>query len=192
MQDLASRYPQVQYYSPGCFWGSKDLQVNKATEICNTLAKQCFLWEVDVDEHWTHDNLVKAELFALDSPQRGFCFQFNQFVGLNKIAAGDWGSGTLNRLWKWCGESFRTHEPALLMGQRSCQFIEGIKFDHYSYYFDKDVKFKSMYYKGHEDVYMFWKNLWMVKEYPAHISVMFGNRSKIGKSKSQIYEISTN
>lgn len=192
MVDLASKYDNIRYYSPGRYWLGKDLQVNKAMEIITGLCGKCYLWEVDADEIWTSEKLKAAEDYADRSVSDGFSFQFNHFVGENLIASGDWGSGTLNRLWKWRGQYFRSHEPALLVGQRSCEFIEGIKFDHYSYYFEKDVAFKSKYYSGHELVYDKWKQLQLCQSFPVHISSLFGLHNKIGKSNSLIHAIHPN
>jgi hypothetical protein len=110
------------------------------------------------------------------------------------VATGEWGSDYVNRLWNWSGQPFRSHEPAMLMGQGQTQKIEGIKFDHYSYVFDQDVKFKSRYYSGHESVYENWLKIQKeVKDgllkLPCHISALFGDNSKYSKLNSYIHEI---
>jgi hypothetical protein len=191
MNDFALDHKNVHFYSHGKYYLGKDEQVNIAIEIIKSITDKCFLWEVDVDEHWNLCDIVKAESKALKSDSKGFSFQFNHFVGKGLIAKGDWGSGWLNRLWKWSGEYFKSHEPALLYGQKVVEPIEGIKFDHYSYFFEKDVIFKSKYYKGHEVIYKNWKKIQKETSFPIHISELFGVRSALGKSQSYIYKINS-
>jgi hypothetical protein len=190
LMELASNTPHLHYLSPNRYWLSKDHQVNQALELARHYTQHAYLWEVDADEHWRAEDLSAAEQYADDSAATGFGFQFNHYVGPNLIALGEWGSGVLNRLWKWDGQPMRSHEPALLMGQRRTELVPDIKFDHYSYYFEQDVKFKSMYYKGHEAVYSKWLELQSGSNtYPMHISSLFGLNTQIGKTKSYIHEI---
>lgn len=176
----------LHFYSHGGFFYGKDEQVNAGISILKQLTKKCYLWQVDVDEHWTEEKLKASEIYADLNPHKGYAFQFNQYVGEDIIAVGEWGSGYLNRLWKWNGEMFRSHEPALLFGQRSLGYVPEIKYDHFSYLYEKDVKFKSQYYTGHEYVHKGWGELKNVKTFPVHISVLFGKDSKIGMSNSYI------
>lgn len=189
MIELESNHSNVHYVSPGRYWMSKDHQVNKALEVIRQYTQDCYLWEVDCDEHWTKEKLIAAEAIAENSSHICFAFQFNHFVGPRLIAHGEWGDGCLNRLWKWTGQPFRSHEPAVIMGQRSAYLIPDIKFDHYSYYFEKDVAFKASYYKDHEQVLDKWHLLQSMQQFPVHISSLFGSSSKIGSSKSYIDEI---
>jgi hypothetical protein len=191
MRDFANEHKNVHFYSKGDYYDSKDTQVNIAITILKKICRQCYLWEVDADEHWNEESLLQAEQFAGNSPLIGFKFQFNHYVGPGIIATGDWGSGFLNRLWKWTGQYFLTHEPAVLRGQRGVAEVPDVKFDHYSYYFPKDVSFKAQSYPDHERVGDNWPEI-QVKpgnKYPMHISKLFGEDSKIGKSNSLIVQI---
>lgn len=180
------------FYTPGVAFASKDHQVNKAIQFLQQMQyKYGFLWQVDVDEHWTVEKLQAAERFAENSPHMAFSFEFNHYVKKLDdgyvVARGDWGTAYVNRLWKWHGQYFKTHEPAVLHGQKYAQAIPGILFDHYSYVFEKDVKHKSLYYGGHQFVYENWKRLDSL-EYPAHISALFGE-TPIGRSNSYLHKI---
>jgi hypothetical protein len=84
--------------------------------------------------------------------------QFNHYVGEDRIAVGEWGSGFVTRLFIWNGEKFKTHEPPRLRGHIMTYPLEGIKFDHYSYYFAKDIVFKETYY-GYEGLLDNWLSL---------------------------------
>lgn len=190
MTDMAATNPNVLYYSHGRYWSSKDDQVNKAIQIIRGITNKGYLWQVDVDEHWTADNLARAERYADGSDYTGFAFQFNQFVGVTDdgrqmVATGEWGSGYHNRLWKWRGQLFRSHEPPMLLLQRAVAKVPGVRYDHYSYQFKQDVKFKSMYYTGHEHIFPNWQALPSCRDWPQPISALFG-QSKIGTSKSYI------
>lgn len=176
------------FHSRGTHHPSKDAQVNIAIGIIKTRYQAGMLWQVDVDEHWTTEKLEQAEGIAEISPHRAFAFQFNHLIKQDVVARGDWGSSYVNRLWKWRGERFATHEPAVLMGQKRVQPIQGIRFDHYSYIFAQDVKSKSLIYSGHQHVYDNWLKLSEVT-YPAHISVLFGSDTEIGKSNSYLHKI---
>lgn len=189
MKEFSARHKNVHFYSQGKYYNGKDDQVNVAVEICKKLCRECFLWEVDADEHWTIENIEKAEAIASKSKHIGFSFGFNHMVGEGLIAKGEWGSGYLNRLWKWSGQYFRSHEPAMLHRQTHTEAIPGITFDHYSYYFDKDVLFKSLSYTGHENVYKNLNNVRTAESYPIHISALFGKDTRIGKSNSYIHKI---
>jgi len=189
MQSFARVHNNVYFYSCNDFYKGKDDQVNVAIDILKKLTSDCFLWEVDADEHWTLQDIETAEAIAAKSKNIGFSFGFNHYLSDGLIAKGHWGSGYLNRLWKWSGQYFRSHEPALLQGQRIVEPIDAVKFEHYSYYFEKDVLFKSQYYAGHEQVHKNWLRLPELKVFPAHISFLFGKDSPIGKTKSYIHKI---
>ncbi len=189
MNQFCKDHPNVYFYSSGKHYNGKDDQVNLGIDIIRKLTKSCYLWEVDVDEHWKIEDIELAESIADKSKAIGFSFPFNHYIGKDMIAKGDWGSGYLNRLWKWSGQYFKSHEPAMLIGQRYTEAIKEVRFEHFSYVFEKDVKFKSQSYSGHENVY---KNFHLLEsdiEFPAHISTLFGKDTKIGKTNSFIHKI---
>jgi hypothetical protein len=43
-------------------WKSKDEQVNAAIEEIKKTVKECFLWQVDIDEQWTLDQLQDSRV----------------------------------------------------------------------------------------------------------------------------------
>lgn len=188
MKQFAATHKNVHFYHPNGYFNSKDHQANAGITILRQLSSKCFLWQVDADEHWTIESIEKAEQFALASSEIGFKFQFNHYVGPGIIAVGDWGSGYLNRLWKWNGEFFRSHEPALLRGQRITIPVPDIKYDHYSYYFEKDVRFKAIYYPDCKGIEATWPTIQKPNDYPLHISKLFPV-GKHGKSNTQIVQI---
>jgi len=178
---------RVLTYSHDTFYKSKDEQFNMGIELLRTLTKDCYLWQVDCDEHWTADDLPLAERKLWRSASNVASFQFNHWVGDDILAIGDWGSGRVNRLWQWKGQYFNSHEPAVMKTQTKTTLLLPYKFDHYSMMFDQDVKFKSKFYRGHEQVYLNWKNLSNL-EYPCHISNLFGTNNPVGRSNSYLYK----
>jgi len=188
MEEFAKSHKNVHFYSRGAYFNSKDSQVNHCIEILRKITTSCYLWEVDADEHWQLKDIERAEEMASRVTENGFSFQFNHLLGPGIMATGDWGSGYLNRLWKWNGELFKSHEPAMLRGQRRTMPLDGVKFDHYSYYFKKDIEFKSKYYPGCENIVKNWDNIQQPNTYPMPISRLFGENTRIGRSNSQIIQ----
>lgn len=188
IHDLARKHKNVLTYSHHKYYKSKDEQFNKAIALLRTKTQKAWLWQVDVDEHWKAEDLESAEHNLWRSVLNVASFQFNHYVKHNVIATGEWGSGRVNRLWKWKGQMFESHEPAVMEGQTRKELELPYKFDHYSMVFKEDVRFKSKYYRGHEQIYSNWKSLDYLT-YPVHISKLFGINNPIGRSDSFLHKI---
>lgn len=139
---------------------SKDEQVNAAINFIKTnRASECFLWQVDVDEQWTKQQLDEAEEMLVKNGGKTGCFLCDYYVGPNQQVFGDWGEGKhepYRRLWNWKGEMFLKHEPPTLEGKNGPGLLLPQRFKHYAYYFEQDVKFKEAYYQGYEGLYERW------------------------------------
>lgn len=178
LEELAKTESNLVYVPSDGFWNSKDDQVNRAIEEVKNLTDKCFLWEFDIDEQWTTEALDQAEKELTEGNLKYGGFMSRYYVGKNLLAKGHWGEGRDGgyiRLWDWEGESFVRHEPPTLEG---CEDKDGKMltpvFDHYSYYFDEDVKFKDAWYSGHEQIYDRWKyvNSLPKEVFPIHISAL--------------------
>lgn len=178
---------KLLFYTHHKYYQSKDEQFNKGIQLLKTKTKHSWLWQVDADEQWSIKDIEDAEHKLWRSPSNCASFQFNHYVGREYIALGEWGSSYVNRLWKWRGQLFASHEPAVMISQRPVLKLPQ-KFEHYSMTFEQDVKSKSKYYRGHEMVYRNYLNLDTL-EYPAHISCLFGANNPIGRSDSYLYKI---
>lgn len=191
---LSQIHPKLKYFSKGSHWNSKDQQVNKAIEIVKMITDKCYLWQVDCDEQYNGYDLPKAEKYLEESGLIAGQFKFNHFLckndkGQQLIARGAWGDGSHIRLWKWSGEWFVSHEPPKIEGQTEAAEIP-IRYNHYSYFFEKDVMFKSMYYK-YPNLYKYWSKLKSYGgEFPRPITDLFGklNRHINKNSRIEIYE----
>ena len=188
IKELARNNTHVLAYSHHKYYKSKDDQFNKALQMLKSKINKCYLWQVDVDEHWTLEDLEAAERKLWRSYENVASFQFNHYVKDDVIATGWWGSGRVNRLWKWKGQSFSSHEPAIMVGQSKKALELPQKFEHYSMVFEQDVKFKAKYYKGHEQVYLNWKELDKFR-FPVHVSKLFGSNNIVGRSNSFLHKI---
>lgn len=186
MQELSAKHKHVLFSHKSAPYKSKDHQVNTAIDLLRTKVKRGWLWQVDVDEQWTVEKLNHAEQRLFFDNAREGAFQFNHYVGKDMIAVGDWGSGYVTRLFKWRGQRFISHEPARMDVSRRIKNIEGIKFDHYSYYFDQDVKFKDQYYGGYKGIYDNWLKLQSCTEFPQPISALIPSTAKFVDFNSKI------
>jgi hypothetical protein len=179
------------------FWEGKDQQVNACIHKLKQSFSSGFLWQVDVDEQWVIENMKKAEDFIAAHNLTTFSCNCNHYVGKDILAVdGNWGgSGIWTRLWRWNSENFISHEPpALDIQNQRPVYIQEKLFDHYAYYFEKDVIFKSKFYGlAHDNVYEGWKKLRDMdkSEFPCSVSVLFGHNNYIANlvKKEDIVEM---
>lgn len=176
LEYLSKQSDKLIYIPSSGFWHSKDHQVNRAIEEVKKITNECWLWEIDIDEQWDISQMDEAEREMSASGSKAGCFRARCFIGKNLRAIGDWGeaySYGYTRLWRWQGEYFICHEPPVLEGLmgKDPKMLSPI-FNHYNYYFDKDVIFKDKWYGGHEDIYKRWKliNSLDKRFFPMHIS----------------------
>lgn len=182
-------------------WHSKDEMVNAAIkEIKDKYQSKMdqinCLWQFDIDEQWLPIQLNLAEILLIYSGADCGCFHANHYVGKNLIAKGTWGEGydpddplrnAYRRLWRWKGQFFKTHEPPVLEGGNGKEILLPQRFDHYAYYFEKDVLFKSKYYKGYEDLHEKWLSLQNETKFPQPINRLLGGHW--GETKTIIEKI---
>lgn len=187
IKQLEKENPHVLTYSHHKHYKSKDEQFNKGIILLKTKINSCYLWQVDADEHWRIEDINRAERILWKSPSNVGAFKFNHYVKDDIIAVGDWGSGSVNRLWKWKGQLFDRHEPAIMLGQKKPEELP-MKFEHYSLTHEQDVKFKAKLYRGHEKIYENWKKL-DHKKFPCHIRELFGPNNSIGRSNTYLHKI---
>jgi len=143
-------------------WKNKDEQVNAAIKVARSLTNECMLWQIDVDEQWYPEDMIKAEEHLIKNNGKTGCFLCNYYVGKNQVAFGHWGEGNYEpyrRLWNWKGENFISHEPPKLEGKNGPGLLLTQRFNHYAYYFEEDVKFKEVYYGGYEGLHERWKEV---------------------------------
>jgi hypothetical protein len=183
---------EIEYYSSNVTtvtgrpqgWKSKDEMVNAAIMLLNNVCEgsRCvnkFLWQLDIDEQWTVEQMEQAEIDLFRDGARCGCFHANYFVGPDLLARGTWGEGNdpkdplinaYRRLWRWNGRPFKTHEPPELEGGNGNEILLPQRFNHYSYMFEQDIVFKSKYYKGYEKLHEKWLSLQKETVFPQPLS----------------------
>jgi len=173
---LSRQFDNVKFVPSSGFWQSKDHQVNRAIDEVKKLTNSCWLWEIDIDEQWSSEQMDQAESELASCGAKSGCFRAKCFIGKNLRAIGDWGEARhsgYTRLWKWEGEYFLCHEPPVLQGMMGVEpkMLTPV-FKHYNYYFDKDVLFKDRWYGGHENIFDRWQFLNSLDKrfFPMHIS----------------------
>ena len=184
MRSLAS--DKVHFIEAKQKWESKDQMVNAAIELLRSITRSCILYQVDSDEHYTIQSMQRAERFLNSATQKCVSLTPIHYVAPNRIAMGKWVTKA-NRVWKWKGEDFISHEPAMIYGQGKALAIP-VSFNHYSYVFDKDVQFKEKYY-GYINLYERWKLIQESLEEELPITALFNEEHPIGKTKTKLVRI---
>lgn len=199
-------YPNVALCSDHLgAWSSKDAMVNtsidviRSNECCRMWLESgepTFLWQCDVDEQWTKEQLCEAEKELVSLNAGAGCFRADYYIGNNLLAKGEWGEGysltkplrfATIRLWNWKGQKFAYHEPPVLDGGNGNLALLSQRFKHYAYYFERDVAFKNEYYSGHEGILDNWKSLQEETVFPQPISRLISGH--YGKTATQIVKI---
>jgi len=189
LENLSNQNKKLIFIKSNGFWNGKDEQVNVAVSEIRKITNECFLWEVDIDEQWSLIEIEKAENELIAKDGKTGLFKCEYYVGDDLIVRGEWGEGPYNRLWRWNGEPFKTHEPPILFGGNGKEVLLEARFNHYSYYFQKDVEFKNDWYSGHENILPNWLSLKKETIFPIHVSKLV--TGPWGRSNAFIYKINS-
>ena len=183
LKDLSQRHSSLHVNVGTGMWSSKDQMVNIGLDSLRqeVASFPCFLWEFDVDEQWVAGDLLAAEQMLWQNRLTAALFSSNQYVGPHLVARGAWGSN-MGRLYLWGGEPFISHEPPRLERVERTGLLPQ-RFNHYSYYWEEDVQFKSLWYRGHEQVYKNWKRLQQQEssDFPQPLTALFGEGSEYAR-----------
>ena len=176
LERIAAGYPDriSLYRKPaGKFWDGKLEMVNAPL---GGIQEACLLWQVDVDEFWTADALVKMrDLFVKDPQKTAAYFHCHYFLGPLKyvVSMNTWATGPFDwlRVWRYQpGMRWTSHEPPCLVDgrgrnvgllnpfSRDVTLAKGIVFQHYAYVLESQVRFKESYY-GYREAVRLWKRL---------------------------------
>jgi len=155
-------------------WESKDTMVNTAIEwIKENLTENAFLWQIDIDEQWTPEAMDAAEKELIGDTG---LFLADYHVGPGLMAKDE---RPYKRLWRWKGQRFASHEPPLLEGGNGTEQLLSQRFNHYAYYYEKDVRFKDDWYGGHEGIYKRWKELQEETNFPQPLSRLLPRKTGV-------------
>jgi glycosyltransferase involved in cell wall biosynthesis/predicted O-methyltransferase YrrM len=195
LDELARLYPDniTIYRKPeGVFWDGKREMVN--TPLAN-IKEECLLWQVDVDEIWTLEQLCNARQMFINNPEKTAAFYWCwYFVGEELIIS------TRNcyaqnpqqewlRTWRYKPGSFwAAHEPPVLVesdasgNNRNIAAVnpfshqetesKGLVFQHFAYVTPEQLQFKEQYY-GYIDAVAQWEKLQQQTKFPVFLRDYF-------------------
>lgn len=182
LDGIAKEFPgQVTIYRkrPGVFWNGKREMVSAPLK---NIREECLLWQVDSDELWTAEQIIRVRQAFLDEPDRTAAyFWCHYFVGPEAIittrdtyannSAYEW-----LRVWRYRpGYHWMTHEPPRLGRRRWYWFRStdvariapilhadterlGAVFHHPAYVTEQQLRFKETYY-GYPGAVAAWRKL---------------------------------
>lgn len=195
LDELAAKYPEnvTIYRKPeGEFWDGKRDMVN--APLVN-IQEECLLWQVDVDELWTLEQICNGRHLFIENPEKTAAFYWCwYFVGENLIISSrncyaqnpqqDW-----LRTWRFKpGYVWAAHEPPILVENfpdsqpRNIATLnpfmhgetekEGLIFQHFAYITPEQLKFKEQYY-GYQNAVGQWQKLQSQTKFPVYLREYF-------------------
>jgi radical SAM superfamily enzyme YgiQ (UPF0313 family)/ADP-heptose:LPS heptosyltransferase len=195
LNELAKQFPKnitIYRKSNGICWDGKLEMVNAPLSNIN---EECLLWQVDVDEYWTLEQIRTAHNMFANNPQKTAAYYLcNFFVGPELIITtrDTYGNHTdyeWLRTWRYKpGDQWATHEPpSLCRRDSSSKWIDLAKtepilhietesnslvFNHYAYVTTKQLRFKEIYY-GYTNAVKSWNSLQSAQEFPVLLKDYF-------------------
>lgn len=164
LTQMEDKYDNLYVVASDGLWSGKDEMVNacidQLKELVSFDTEPVWLWEIDPDEQWEEFKLQEIENILDKYNADCAITKFHQMMGHGKIAVGpDWGGNHVPRVWRWKGQSFRSHAPAILDNWNGKSINVTHKFIHYSYHFEQDVKFKGDWYFKDPQFLNRWKQI---------------------------------
>lgn len=183
LRDISHPKIDIYFKQGDGLWDGKVSMLNFGLQ--SSKPESGYLWQIDVDEYWKREQFGHAEEILRNTNCVAACFLCDNLLTPNIVVRGSWGEGkdgNYRRLFAYEREDiFESHEPPVLKSFlkkdkiRICPPSITPRFEHLSYFYDTDVKFKSSWYKDHQYVYDNWKDIVSGKQkLPMHIKEFFG------------------
>ncbi len=194
LDEICEHYPdQVTVYRKpeGQFWDGKREMVNAPLININ---EECLLWQVDVDEFWTKDQIIIARNMFLDHPEKTAALYWcHFFVGEDLLVQnrGYYGNhqNEWRRTWRYRpGAKWAAHEPPVLVETDEKQQLvsvadknpflqsetekQGLVFQHFAYITPAQLTFKEIYY-GYSSALVQWYTLQQQNNFPQKLAHFF-------------------
>ncbi len=195
LDELEREYPEniTIYRKPdGMFWQGKREMVNEPLYNIN---EECLLWQVDVDELWTVEQIFSARQMFIDNPEKTAAFYWCWYFVGEKLTISTRNCYTQNpeqewlRTWRYNpGAVWVAHEPPrlqepLLNGQWQDvaavnPFLHheteeyGLVFQLFAYVTPEQLKFKEQYY-GYRNAVSQWEELQKQTQLPVLLRQYF-------------------
>ena len=188
LDELAHLYPDniTIYRKPvGEFWDGKTEMIQ--APLVN-IQEECLLWQVDVDELWTVEQIESARQLFVDNPDKTAAYYWCWcFFGENLVVSTR-NCYTQNPQQEWLrtwrfkpGYVWAAHEPPVLVERltdgsfrdiaKSNPFLHDeteahdLVFQHYSYVLPQQLQFKETYY-GYKGAESHWLKLQQAPIFP--------------------------
>jgi len=166
LDDLARDFPdRVSLYRKDTAWFGKLEMIDAPLA---RLGRECLLWEVDVDELWSVEQIDKLVAEMTRDPERsGALFFSRMFAGNDRILdnLGSFGNDPeieWRRVWRYRpGDYWASYEPPKLMRRQAGRpdreviginpfthqetWSMGLAFEHYAYATEEQMRFKESY-----------------------------------------------
>ncbi|PSB51793.1 FkbM family methyltransferase [filamentous cyanobacterium Phorm 6] len=195
LDELAQLYPEnvTVYRKPeGIFWEGKREMVNAPLENIN---EECLLWQVDVDELWTVEQIGTARQMFIYHPEKTAAFYWCWYFVGEKLVISSRNCYAQNPAQEWLrtwrfkpGCVWTAHEPPVLTEPlpnaqwRDVAAVNpfvheetekrGLVFQHFAYAMAKQLEFKEQYY-GYSNAVSEWKVLQSQTRFPVRLSQYF-------------------
>jgi glycosyltransferase involved in cell wall biosynthesis/predicted O-methyltransferase YrrM len=195
LDELAQLYPEnvTVYRKPeGIFWEGKREMVNAPLENIN---EECLLWQVDVDELWTVEQICTARQMFIYHPEKTAAFYWCWYFVGEKLVISSRNCYAQNPAQEWLrtwrfkpGCVWTAHEPPVLteplpnaQGRNVAAvnpFVHeetetrGLVFQHFAYAMVKQLQFKEQYY-GYANAVAEWRALQAHTKFPVRLSQYF-------------------
>ncbi len=195
LDEIAAAYPQqvTIYRKPsGMLWDGK-LEMVQAP--LKNITRESLLWQVDVDEFWSAEQVSTARRLFLEQPERTAAFYWCYFfVGPDKLVSTR-NCYSQNPAYEWLrtwrfrpGMRWGAHSPPILLAEdqrgnvhdvgKDNPFLHheteqaGLVFYHYAYTLETQLRFKEIYY-GYADAVAGWQRLQEARTFPVRLRDYF-------------------
>ena len=188
LDKLQQQYPEniMIYRKPkGTFWDGKREMVNAPLE---NIGQECLLWQIDVDELWTVEQVIKTKKLFNEHPEKTAAYFWCWYFIGEKLVISSRHCYTQNsnqewlRVWRFQpGDIWQAHEPPRLVRPRPDGEMKdiarinpflhheteknGLVFQHFAYVTPRQLYFKESYY-GYKNAFQEWKRLQEQTEFP--------------------------
>jgi len=180
LDELIKLYPQnitVYRKTKGEFWDGKREMVQAPL---NNISEECLLWQIDVDEFWTSEQIYSSRNLFIDNPNKTSAYYWCWYFVSRNLVVSTRNCYSQNpnqewlRTWKFKpGYTWDAHEPPVLVDPLSENRVNIAKvnpllheetlkhnliFQHYAYFTNAQLKFKESYY-GYKGALKQWESL---------------------------------
>lgn len=209
LDELASKYPDnitIYRKSEGEFWDGKREMVNAPLE---NIREECLLWQIDVDELWTEEQIDTVRKLFITNPQKTAAFYWCWYFVSEKLVVSTRNCYSQNpqqdwlRTWRFQpGYQWIAHEPPILgklLSNGQWQDIAKINpflheeteqksliFQHFAYVFPEQLQFKEKYY-GYQNALIQWQKLQTKEQFPVLLREYFswvGDDTMVDRSQA--------